>query len=438
MIHAFSTGPDPGYTGAPGDDPLACASCHTGTPLNGGGGNVVVNFPNGLTYSPGVQQTFSIVITDPVARAYGFQMTARLESNLTGGQAGDFTASGDFTKETGQVVLCGNSNLKTATQPCPANFPVQFIEHGQPFLNNTISVLWTPPATDAGNVHIYVAANAANLDGNDTGDHIYTANYVLTSPGTTAPPPVISAVQSASDFNFHAGLASGTFLEIYGTNLATTSRQFTLADFTQGGTVAPTSLDGVRVTINGIPAFISGVTPGQVNVLAPDDPTIGNVAVVLTNPQGLPSNSFTIAKNAVAGALLAPAAFNVGKQFALAQITGSSSLTFAGQPGLINGLNFRLPKPGDILTLFAVGCGPVTPNVPFGTVAAGLTALTHKVDFSFGQTPATVNYSGMTPGLVGLYQFNVVVPNVAPGDYQLNVSEDGVPLSQTMFLSVGQ
>src|SRR5579864_1049763 len=92
LLWAHAAGPEPRHTGAPGDDQLACATagCHVGTPLNGGGGNVVVNFANGLTYSPGAQQTFTIVVTDPTARVYGFQMTARLESDLANGQAGDF------------------------------------------------------------------------------------------------------------------------------------------------------------------------------------------------------------------------------------------------------------------------------------------------------------------------------------------------------------
>src|SRR5260370_33360269 len=112
---AYATGPDPRYTGAPGDDPLACTFFHTGTPLNGGGGNVAVNFPNGLFYSPGVRQTFTIVITDSLAKLYGFQMTARLESDLVKGQAGD------FTPDTHQNVLGGNARFKTPTRPCARN-----------------------------------------------------------------------------------------------------------------------------------------------------------------------------------------------------------------------------------------------------------------------------------------------------------------------------
>ena len=34
----------------------------------------------------------------------------------------------------------------------------------------------------------------------------------------------------------------------------------------------PTSLDGVSVTIGGKPAYVSFISPGQLNVLAPDVP----------------------------------------------------------------------------------------------------------------------------------------------------------------------
>src|SRR5260370_36050264 len=156
LIFGYASGPNPRYTGAPGDDPKACSSsgCHTGTALNGGGGNVVVNFPNDLTYTPGVQQTLTIVITDAVAKVWGFQMTARLDSDLANGQAGDFTAGA------GQFVLCENSSFKTS-KGCPANAPVQFVEHNSPFKSNTITVTWSPPATEVGGVHIYLTADPA-------------------------------------------------------------------------------------------------------------------------------------------------------------------------------------------------------------------------------------------------------------------------------------
>jgi uncharacterized protein (TIGR03437 family) len=427
MLYAYSNGPDPRYTGAPGDDKLACAACHNTSPLNGGGGNVKINFASGQTYTPGVAQTFSIVITDSVARVYGFQMTARLESNLTNGQAGDFTAG------TQQIVLCDNNTFKGAKSVCPGNAPVQFIEHGSPFPTNTISVQWTAPATNVGNVHLYLAANAANGDANYTGDHIYTADYVLT-PQAGAAPPAITLVQSAGGFNANAGLTSGTWLEIFGTGLATTTRSWAGDDFK--GSNAPATVDGVSVTVNGIPAYVAYVSPVQVNVQAPDDASIGPGMQIQVTNASVKSNTMSLAKTALAPALLAPGVFIVnGKQYVVAQFQDQ---TYVGPTGLIAGLSFRPAKPGEVITIYGIGCGPVTPATPAGTIAAGLTALQNPPAFRFGNTPATVPYAGLVAGLVGLYQFNVVVPNVLPGDVALAVDIGGVSANPGLFITVGQ
>src|SRR5689334_413566 len=152
---AYPFGPPNGYTIAPGDHPsVACTQCHRGTALNAGGGSVRVAFPNGLTYTPGQSQTLNIVVTDAAAATFGFEMTARLESAPNTAQAGAFTAG------TNQKVICSDNNPQPAGG-CGGT-GLQWIEHTQPSMSNTISVQWMPPAAGAGNVHIYVAANATN------------------------------------------------------------------------------------------------------------------------------------------------------------------------------------------------------------------------------------------------------------------------------------
>jgi uncharacterized protein (TIGR03437 family) len=428
LLYAYATGPEPRHTAAPGDDKLACttAGCHVGTALNGGGGNVKITFAAGQVYTPGVPQTFTVVITDPVARAYGFQMTARLESNLANGQAGNFTPGPQ------QIVICDDGSVRQSAG-CPANAPIQFIEHGDPYRGtNQIQVSWTPPAVDVGNVHIYVAANAANGDGNNTGDHIYTADYVLI-PQAGSSAPAITSVSSASGFSAEAGLASGTWLEIYGTNLSTATRTWGGADFT--GTKAPTSVEGVSVTVNGVPAYVAYVSPTQVNVQAPDDSTVGPVAIQVTSG-GAASNVVTMTKKAIAPALLAPGAFNVNsKQYVVAQFADQ---TFVGPAGLIAGVAFRPAKPGEVITIYAVGCGPVSPPTPAGTIASGVSSLQNPPTFHLGSATATVQYAGLVSGLVGLYQFNLVVPNVPGGDVPLTMDAGGVSANEGLLVTVGQ
>jgi uncharacterized protein (TIGR03437 family) len=423
LIYAYASGPDPRLTGAPGDNPAACTSCHTGTPLNGGGGSVQLTSSAGTSYTPGQQQTLTVTINDPKAKVYGFQMSARLDSDPAVGQAGDFTAGGQ------QLVLCNDGSLKPP-KGCPANQSVQFAEHSSPFKTNVINVTWTAPASNVGTVTIYVAANAANGDANLTGDHIYTATLQLCPGGCAAPAPTIfsGGVASAGGFSAKAGCAPGTWLEIFGSNLAATTRVWAGTDFS--GNNAPTTLDNVTVTIGGKNAYVDFVSPGQVNVQVPDGIPIGpGVPLVLTSG-GVQSAPFTLQPADLAPALLAQAQapFNVdGKQYVVAQLLDQS---YAGIPS-------RPAKPGDVLIIYGIGFGPVTPATPAGMIATGITNLTNTATFQFDQTSAAVSYQGLTPGLVGLYQFNITVPNVPPGDYALTVQEGSVTVGQTVFITVG-
>jgi uncharacterized protein (TIGR03437 family) len=432
VLYAFSFGPDAHYTGVPGTGERTCVFCHAGTPLNGGGGNVSVKFPDGLVYTPGQKQTLTITITDSQARVYGFEMTARLMTNLSGGQAGTFTPASQ------QQVKCASSSVGDTGSPrqgssCPSAQPLEFIEHNSPYTTKTITVDWTPPAVASGQIGIYISANAANGDGNLTGDHIYNTAYTLNPAASQTDAPTIAGIASAGAFSQAAGLASGTWLEIFGQHLSTTSREWAGSDF--HGNDAPTSLDGVSVTINGKPAFVRLISPGQVNVLAPDDSAIGDgIPVVLKNSAGS-SAPLNLHKSAIAPAFLAPPSFKAkGKQYVAALFADGR---FVGDKSIISHAE-RPAKPGDIVVIYAIGCGPVTPATPAGVIATQANSVQNKPVFLFGQTPATLLYDGLTPGFVGLYQFNVRVPNVGSGDVPLNVSFGGTTVNQSLFITVGE
>jgi uncharacterized protein (TIGR03437 family) len=428
--YAHSTGPDPRSTTAPGDNsPLACSQsgCHTGTPLNGGGGNVSISMP--ASYTPGQTYTFQIVVTDSAAHAFGFQMTARLESNPTNGQAGLFTPTPQ------QFVICDDSTLASSTG-CPSSEPVEFIEHNLPYTTNTISVQWTAPAANVGKVHFYVAANAASgdLPSQPLGDHIYSADYVLPpAVACTDSTPAITTVQSAGSFNANAGLASGTWLEIYGSNL-TCQPAYTWAGSDFNGVIAPTSLQNVTVTVNGVKAFVYYVSSTQVDVQAPDDPSTGaGIQVVLSNSSGS-SNGISMQKNATAPALLAPSSFLIGgKQYVVAQHANGS---YVGRAGLISGLNFSPAVPNEVITVYGIGFGPVNPAVAAGAITPGANSIAKAVHFLFGQTAADLPYFGLAPGYVGLYQFNIKVPSAGSGDVALNVDVSGVSIGQSLFITM--
>ncbi len=250
-------------------------------------------------------------------------------------------------------------------------------------------------------------------------------------------PPQITTINYASDYGAFPYFSSGAYLEVHGTNLAIDSRQWGVADFS--GDNAPISLDGSRVAIDGLPAYVYYISSGQINVQAPADPTTGMVPISVTNCAGA-SNTVLFTKDNIAPGMLAPASFYVGKQYLVALFAADLSLgitTYVGRAGLVAGANFRPAKPGDVIVVYGLGFGNVVPATPPGVIASGATNLT-GFSISFGGAPASTSYRGLYPGFVGLYEFFVTVPNIVNGDYQISISINGTAVPQTFYLTVQQ
>jgi uncharacterized protein (TIGR03437 family) len=240
-------------------------------------------------------------------------------------------------------------------------------------------------------------------------------------------------VVSASSFGQFKSIAPGSWIEIYGSNLSINSRSWTGADFS--GANAPTSLDGTKVTVGGQAAFIDYISPGQVNAQVPSNVGTGPQAIVATTAAGA-SAPYTITVNSVQPGLLAPSSFNIaGKQNAVALF--SDGKTYVLPPGTISGVTSRRAQPGDTITFYGVGFGPVTPSIPAGQVVQQTNALAMPLQILFGTTPATFSYDGLAPSAVGLYQFNVTVPNVSSGDaVPVAFTVGGVAPAQTLYIAV--
>jgi uncharacterized protein (TIGR03437 family) len=269
------------------------------------------------------------------------------------------------------------------------------------------------------------------------------------SPGaftcTNTTPPAITSVDSASGYGGYSYFASGSWLEIKGTNLAdsadprlhaaTNPGQWTASDF--NGANAPTALDGISVSINGKPAYVWYLSTGQLNVQAPQDTASGNVAITVTNCKAA-SPAFTFARKALAPGLLAPSNYSAnGTQYMVATFASDGAYVLNTSTGAAFGLNSRPAKPGDLIVAYGIGFGDVTPSILPGVIVGQSNALVNPVTISFGTTSASVSYAGLAGSFVGLYEFYITVPStLANGDYQINVAQNGTPIPQTMSLTV--
>jgi uncharacterized protein (TIGR03437 family) len=424
IIFGYAEGPPIRKTGAPGD--ALCTNCHTGT-ANTGGGKVEVAFPKGLTYSPGVKQQLTVTVTDSAAVRFGFQLTARLASNETNGQAGELDPAGTDTQ-----VFCDDGNLNghpsTPKAASGCSGAVEFIEHTLAGAPNTFKINWTPPAAAAGNVHIYVAGNAAN--GNfrpDSGDHIYTANYVLTPAGSTSDKPQITSVVNGA--SFQPGISAGSWVTIKGANLASTARTWRADEIVNSQ--LPDELDDVSVTIDGKPASVYFISSTQVNVLAPSDDNVGPVPVVVKF-HSQTSDAFTANLQKYS-----PGFFQWDKYTVATRPDGS----YVGKPGLLQGIATTPAKPGEIVILWGTGFGPTKPLFVSGRVVdtSQLYSAATLPVVRIGDVTAEVVGAALSPGSAGLYQVAIRIPGtVGAGDNLVAAEAGGTASAPGVFLTIGQ
>jgi uncharacterized protein (TIGR03437 family) len=205
---------------------------------------------------------------------------------------------------------------------------------------------------------------------------------------------VITGAQNAA--SFRAAYAPGMLMSLYGTKLANTTQSATV-------TPLPTTLDGVSVTVNGVPAPLWFISPGQINVQIPYETPTGTVLVAVDN-------------HGQVGAFLI-------------QVTATA-------PGIFNSSGNIVPVAtgdrGNPATLYLTGEGETWPMLDTGAAPIGNTLLANlpkplgAVKVTVGGVQADVTFVG-NPWLVGVAQVNFVVPRNAPtGPQPVVVTVGGV------------
>lgn len=243
--------------------------------------------------------------------------------------------------------------------------------------------------------------------------------------------PLVNGVISAGAFGAFSSVAPGSWIEIYGSNLALDTRGWSGSDF--DGNNAPTSLDGVKVSIGGQPAFVDYISSTQVNAQLPSNIATGAPLPLTVANGNSTSSPFNVIVNATEPGLLAPSTLNVnGNQYVAAQHLDRTYVLPSGAA-----VNSRPAQPGETIVIYGVGFGPVTPNTPAGQVATQTDQLSTPFEIMFGQTPAKLPYFGLAPGFVGLYQFNVTVPAVPDSDLvRLTFNLGGASGTQILYTAV--
>jgi uncharacterized protein (TIGR03437 family) len=198
-------------------------------------------------------------------------------------------------------------------------------------------------------------------------------------------PPYVAPEGIVDAAGFQPGLSPGSLASLFGFNLWNGREASAPIPW-------PVRLDGVEVRINDRPVSLLTVGLGQINLLVPLTLAPGVADVVVSTPYGQSAKRVVELAEATPGIFVLPA-------------TGRAAARQSGR----------------YVEVYGTGLGAVTRSADDRverTVAV--------VSAELNGRPADVLFSGLSPGIPGLYQVNLALPEgLAPGDYPLVIRAGG-------------
>jgi uncharacterized protein (TIGR03437 family) len=226
----------------------------------------------------------------------------------------------------------------------------------------------------------------------------------------------ILAPNGASDiFNpqVGAGLGPGNIVQIYGSALANQAASPAVLPL-------PTEINGTSVLIGGVLAPLYYVSPGQINAQVPFELSAGSQYQVIVSANGALTTPQPIQLTASVPAIL--------------QFTSGAVVAQHLDGTLI--LDSAPAAPGENIVIYLTGLGATDIEVPSGTASPSdpPAKVLDTPLLSLNGATVPINFAGLTPTLVGLYQINFQLPTeLKTGNYELTISQSGTISNKTIL-----
>lgn len=230
-------------------------------------------------------------------------------------------------------------------------------------------------------------------------------------PQSVAQARAFQAVALVNAASYDTTVAPGSIAALFGSAMTTQGAQSASA------IPLPNALAGLSVKINGLTAPLFFASANQVNLQVPSGVAPGTANIQVFNGNA----ASPIATGTVTVAEAAPGLFTTdlsGKgQVIATNADFSRNADFDKFPGS------RPEVTGQFVTIYATGVGNTNPLVADGQAApASLAQATGTTTVTIGGVSAQVLFSGLAPGLVGLWQINAVLPASLPTNLATNLT----------------
>jgi uncharacterized protein (TIGR03437 family) len=186
----------------------------------------------------------------------------------------------------------------------------------------------------------------------------------------------------------------------------------------------PAELGDVEVQVNDQPARLFFVSPGQINLLVPMSLPVGSPATFIVQRK---STGQILASNNLDIAAATPSFFTTTQN-------GQGQIAALNEDNSVNTNTNGIDR-GKVVQLYATGQGFIPNAPPDGTPAEGQVRTPDLPRVAIGSAflaESDILYSGLAPGLVGVWQLNLRVPmTVPPGSAtEVVILHKGIPSNQ--------
>lgn len=219
--------------------------------------------------------------------------------------------------------------------------------------------------------------------------------------------PSLTAVNAASYFD--GWLAPGMIASLFPPQGSSTTFGANTANFNSlpNPVPLPTTLGDIQVLVNGTPAPLFYVSPNQINFQVPSAiPAPGTADFQVVSH----STGQIYADSLIQMDLTAPGFFTVSAQ-------GSGQIAAVNQDGTINGPSNQAAR-GTVVSFYGTGQGLIPGGPPDGTPPSGAVPSPLPIQVIINGPsfvdPANIQYFGLAPNFVGVWQLNVMIPSNVP------------------------
>ncbi|MBI3280141.1 MAG: SBBP repeat-containing protein, partial [Acidobacteria bacterium] len=303
-----------------------------------------------------------------------------LQPRFSGGPADAFLMQIDSAKRVDYSTYLGGSAL----------------EYGGPVVTDLLGNVYLAGTTSSPDFPVTPAAVFRARGASASG---FVARFEM------SPSPTISESGVVSAASPDCGLAPGSLFSIYGhafSAMASRAESFPL----------PTSMNDISVLVNSTNAPVTFAGPGQINAQVPYEAVPGTAAIRVKR------RTVTGGPAQVTINVAAPCIFLQGDSNRSISVNQDGTLNSPASPAAV----------ASVVTIYFTGQGALSPAVRTGEAAPfdRLSRVTARPVVDVGGRVAEILFIGLTPGLAGVAQANIRVPELPPGEHLLRLVIAGI------------